>query len=118
MPASLSLTGGVIRVTANTVSDLRNALDVSEFRSLDLLLDAIVLEGTSSPTAVVEILTGMQRETDQGWITVFAFNTVNASQGKELKQALSFLRYIRWKVTLMGTNSVLTFSVGGMGKGD
>lgn len=120
MSAAINLTGGVIRVSgAGTIKqDLRNVVDVGEFSELDLLLNAIALEGSAGPTAAVKIWTGMQKETDDGWVVIITYTTVNASNVQELKQSLSFLRYIRWEVTLTGTNPVLTFSVGGMAKGD
>ena len=85
-------------------------------RQLALLLRGLALEGTS-PSATVAILIGMQNKTEDGWVTAFTFNTINASNFTHLAEVTLLLRYIRWEVvTLSGTNPALTFSIEGIGR--
>jgi hypothetical protein len=60
----------------------------------------------------------MQKHAEDGWVTALTFTTVSAGNIQELKQCASFLRYIRWDVTLTGSGPAVVFSLAGMARGD
>jgi len=117
MAAVINLTNGAIRVIANTKQPLHEAIDVSAFDSIDLLLSAYTLEGTSSPQAQVQILTGMQKDTEDGWVSAFAFATTTTAPTFTKDHITGLLRFVRWEVlNVSGTNPALTFALNGMAR--
>lgn len=104
----LFLTEKPVRNTIqNTLQELRLALPVDMYDELDLLLT--MYEGTS---VVIELWTGMQRETDEGWVLAGTFATTSA-QGETKLNIKNFLAFLRWKVTTTGN---ATFLINGMGR--
>ena len=101
-----------MRVTSTTIQALINALDVAAYVKLNLLLGCI--EYTGSGSIVVEIWTGMQRESEDGWVQLGAFSAKSTSNTWELKDFAGMLRYVCWKVTAMGGTSA-TFTITGLG---
>jgi hypothetical protein len=69
MASPIYLTPQPVRVDAAQTQPLDQAVDVSDADHLDLLLYAPSIEGTSTPTATIRILTGMQKDTESGWVT-------------------------------------------------
>ncbi len=118
MAIPFTLTQQPIRVTATGFQPIYLAPDISSFDALDVELGIIGLEGTS-PTVTVELWTGMQNQTDDGFVQLYAFanqNTVNTYLKQNITAGL--LRYLRWKVTTLGgTGSpAATFFIRGMGR--
>lgn len=108
-----------VRITATGAQELRLALDVSAYDVLDLELRVLRLEGTS-PSVTVEIQTGMQRESSEGWVTLgTAFPAVATAPKSEVRNLTNLLRYIRWNVTVLsGSGSpAATFMIDGVGRG-
>lgn len=117
MSTTFDLTGGPVRVAATARQPLVAALDLSDYRELDVLLMGISLEGTAGPAAVVRLLTHVTNRTEDGWVVAVTFTTVTASATYEMKQVSAFLRYLRWEVsTLGGTAPAITFAIQGVGK--
>jgi hypothetical protein len=122
MPVPFNLTPQPIRVTSTGFQPLYLAMDISGFDQLDILSGVMTLEGTSSPSVTVAIWTGMQAQTDDGWVTLVSFPSVNQPdkyQKLVVAPALTTgaLRYIRWKVTaLTGTVPAATFFISGVGR--
>lgn len=104
----IHLTDKPIRNTAATIQELRLAVDVSAYDELDLLLT--MYEGSSIS---VELWTGMQIETEEGWVIVdTAFTTISLN-GETKKNFKNFLRYVRWKQVTSGD---ATFMINGIGR--
>ncbi len=103
----IHLTDKPIRNTGATTQELRLAVDVSAYDELDLLLT--MYEGSSIQ---VEVLTGMQIETEEGWVSAGTFSTISA-QGETKLNLKNFLRYVRWD---QNTAGAATFMVNGIAR--
>lgn len=116
MSSSFNLTGHPMRVTAPGIQPLVGAVDLGEYSEINAVLSTLELVGGGSAT--VRILTSTQNRNEFGWVVALTFTAVSTSATFELKQALSFLRYIRWEVSaLSGSSPALTFSIDGVAKG-
>jgi hypothetical protein len=115
MNAEFSLTPQPIRLTATGKQFLSQSLDVSLFDQADALLYVVTLEGTSSPTATIRLITGMQMDSEDGWVVAASFPTVSASNTPQKLNVTGLLKYIRWELSgLTGTTPVVTFSISGI----
>ena len=114
MADEFTLTPQPVRATANSKQALKDSLDVSAYDTADVLLLVSAVEGTS-PTAIIRTITGMQTESDDGWVQAAAGAAVTASGSQKL-QAAGLLKYIRWEVTAFGgTGSpAIVFTLPGM----
>lgn len=108
-PTPVALSG-----QGSTSLALNQAINVLAYDSADLMLLILSLTGTS-PTADVEIWTGMQTNTLDGWYKAgnWLQQTVASTAGLKLNIA-SLQKYIIWKVTLGGTSPLCTFYVAGV----
>jgi hypothetical protein len=102
------ITDGPVRHTSNETQDLRLAVDVSGYDELDLQL--MVQDASSSVT--VRILTAMQMESDEGWVTVDSFSSIAAGASTK-KNFSGFLKYVRYELT---SGATTTFEVSGVGR--
>ncbi len=115
MADEFTLTPQPVRLGTPTSQPLKDALDVSAYDRADVLLWVAALEGTASPTATVRILTGMQVESENGWVVAGTFTAVTASNVAQALGLTGLLKYIRWELsTLGGTAPSVTFVVSGM----
>jgi hypothetical protein len=115
MANEFSLTPQPIRLTATGRQLIQQSLNVSSFDQGDFLAFVSVLEGTSSPTATLRIITGMQMETEDGWVVAGTFSVVSASNSALKLNVTGLLKYIRWELSgLTGTTPAVTFTIGGM----
>jgi hypothetical protein len=102
------LTDEPVRVTGpNVKQDLRLAIDVGAFDQLDLGL--VVYEGTD---VSLRILTGMQVESDLGWLTADTFALTQQNGGDKMS-VTGLLRYVRWELVSSGT---ATFMIAGIAR--
>ncbi len=119
MAVPITLTQQPIRVTATGFQPIYLASDVGMFDVLDMELGVTGLEGTS-PTVTVELWTGMQSQTDDGYVQLYAWSNVSAANTYLKSGAINsgMLRFVRWKVTTLGgTGSpAATFFIRGMGR--
>jgi hypothetical protein len=93
----------------NELQDLRLAVNVAQYDTLDLLLN--VYEGSN---VAIQIWTGMQVESDEGWVLLgSAFPTVTTAPGSKLATFTNPLAFIRWKMTNTGNT---TFMITGIGR--
>jgi ABC-type oligopeptide transport system ATPase subunit len=102
------------RVTSSGPNELRNALDVSEFDQLDLLLSVLAFEsGTADVTIAVE--TAMQNQSEDAWVTLDTFSAVTAAPSHEVISFTGLMRYVRFRVVSIDT-APATFTLAGMGR--
>ncbi len=88
---------------------------MSRYDIADLLLYVAALEGTGGPTATVRIITGMQLDSEDGWVVAGTFATVNTTNTAVKMRVPELLKYIRWEVSgLTGTTPAVTFLISGM----
>ncbi len=115
MASEFNLTPQPVRTTVVTKQAIQQSLDVSEFDIADLLLYVPALEGTSSPTATVRVITGMHLDTEDGWVVAGTFAVVNTTITAQKLRVTELLKYIRWEVPgLTGTTPAVTFLITGM----
>jgi len=107
----VTVTQKPVRHSIAEKQNLRLAVDVSAYDELDLLLT--VYESSGGGSITVKIITGMQIESDIGWIDVasFAATAANAANKQNFK---NFLRYIRYELITGSTTT--TFLVNGVGR--
>jgi hypothetical protein len=103
----IHLTDKPVRNTTAIIQELRLALPVHMYDEADLLLT--MYEGTS---ITIELWTGMQTETEEGWVLAGTF-TVLSAQGEAKLNIKNFLGFLRWKQT---TASAATFLINGIGR--
>jgi hypothetical protein len=111
--STVLLTERPVRVTDVEVQPLRVAVPVAGYAALDLTLQ--VLEGTD---VEVRVLTGMQCDSEEGWVEVDRFVPTSAPVGGAPSLAtrkcfFPLLRYARWEV-LSSTSA--TFLIHGVGR--
>jgi hypothetical protein len=118
MADHINLTDGPIRVTVTGAQPLDQAVEVSSYDLLDLLAGLLGVEGSTSGVGL-RIITGMQRESQNGWVEYLAFTpgTLNApNTWQALQGTTRLLRYIRWEVTGLGGATAVTFQINGMAR--
>jgi hypothetical protein len=91
---------------------LREALDISAFDEMDVLLNLASAKTATSGSITVEISTGMQTQTDDGWVTAGTFTAMTAV-GSQKIHVTGLLQYIRWRVTSQSFDNV-NFAVTGI----
>ncbi len=116
MADMFTLTPQPVRVTATGFQPIYLVLDVGAYDFFDAQLGILNLEGTASPNATIELWTGMQNQTDDGYVQLFAWGNQNTTNTWIRQGGISgMLRYLRWKVTALGgTTPAVTFSIRGM----
>ena len=111
MADEFTLTPQPIRAIANAKQALKDALDVSAYDVADILVLVSAVEG-ASPSATIRILTGMQTESEDGWVVAIGATAATAA-GSQKIQATGLLKYIRWEVTGFNGTAVV-FTITGM----
>ena len=115
MTAEFNLTPQPILMTAGCKQLIQTALNVSRFDQADALLMTMSVEGTSSQSFTVRIITGMQTDTEDGWVVAGTFTASTVGNTPQKINVTGLLKYLRWEVVLnAGTNPVLTFTLCGM----
>ena len=97
---------------------LETAVDVLQYDRIDLDVTVVGFEVPgASPNIMVSMLTGLQLDTNDGWLTVgnTATLTTAGASGK-IVLAGNFLRYIRWQVVGGGTQAATTIWIRGLGR--
>lgn len=118
MATEFTLTARPILVTGSPIKPqqtLSDALDVSSYDEIDAVctINAIVGSGGLS----VRLMTGMQKDTETGWVELlaFTFTNLNAAGKSEIKNSSTkLLKYLRWEVTDLNGATSITFDIGGM----
>ena len=114
MAIEFHLTKPVARVTATGKQPLAEALDVSAYDYIDAELGVHSLTGTD---ITVEIITGMQKDTESGWVPLLTFTSVTQNDIFEPMSTVGtgkMLKYIRWNVSIFTAPTAAVFSVWGM----
>lgn len=116
MADEIKFTPQPVRITAaGQVMPLADSIDVSEHDTLDLLEGCMGVEG-ASPSATVDIITGMRTDSEDGWVSVStAFAAKTAANTWEKKQFVGLLKYARWKCTAFDGTAV-TIDIRGMAR--
>ncbi len=115
MAHAIILTRLPVRVTVSgTTMALSESIDVSDYDMGEFLLQLLALTGTN-PAIQIDIITGMQKESEDGWVIWASFTSQASAPAMERKTADRPFKYIRWKVTtLSGTTPIATFYIDGM----
>ncbi len=101
------------RVSATGAQALTQAIDVSGYRVLDLILSVYAQTGTS-PTLDVGVYTSMQIDNEDAWGLLGTFTQVTSANQHQLKSLTGVLKYIRYYVTVGGSASpTVTFEIRG-----
>jgi hypothetical protein len=103
------LTPQPITVTAAQRQLLAQAMEVSDFDSVHALLTALNFSGTSYTG---RIITGMQKETETGWVEALTFGS-QTTTGQWAGPSVVLLKYIRWEISAFN-GTTLTFFINGM----
>src|SRR5438552_403656 len=105
MRFQFDLTHGPVSIyQVPTIQTLDQALDVSSFDCLDLHLivpsQAFQSAVPGQMGVVITIVTGMQNQTDDGWVELCSFGSMpgTGSLFYAHRSTHNFLRYIRWNV--------------------
>jgi len=114
MADEFTLTGQCVRIVSNKTQPFEQALDVSDYDELDLLLGVVGFEGVN-PSVTVSILTGMCNRTDDGWVVLATFDPITQPNVWVPKNIKGLLKYLRWQVTNFAGNSA-TFTLRGMAR--
>lgn len=116
MATEFNLTPQPIRLSALGKQALDQALDVSDFDSISALVGVMALEGTGPLDATIRLITGMQKDTEDGWVPLLTFNIASSApffDDKHVQDKL--LKYIRWELSgLSGTTPAVTFNIQGI----
>lgn len=119
MRVPVQLTRKPIYLTATGAQDIKDVLDVSAFRQLDLGLMVYTLTGGGS--IVVKIETSMQNELANAelWTPIATFGTITGTTpaSQPISVSSQVLKYIRWNVTTF-TGATMTFFIEGFGLQD
>jgi len=98
-----------------------SAIDVSGYDELFIQTYCCGVSIPSTRSVNIELITGMQNQTEDGWIQVFT-NTITAltpgAAGGSFSNLVSpgtFLRYIRWNVPV-GSGLPITFWMAGVAR--
>jgi hypothetical protein len=119
----ITLTHQPIRLNTAQKQAIYLATDVGGYDVIDIICSA-VFEG-SSPTVTIKLITGMQAQTDDGWVDAGTFGTLNPTPTPSAKITIGggnatnpgFLRFLRWEVTALGgTSPFATFFIRGMAR--
>lgn len=117
MATVFTLTPQPIRVTSVTKEPLYLAVDFSAYDALDVEL-LCTIEGTAT-NAAINLITGMQTETDDGWlIPTGSFDPFSGTgqQSFVAHVAAGLLQYLRWDVSDLGGATSLTFYIRGVAR--
>ncbi len=117
MATVFALTPQPIRLTSTGRAALYLAVDVSSFDALDMEIVCAV-EGTAS-NAAISLFTGMQTDTDDGWVVPTSNFTPISGTGQQVSRvslSSGLLQYLRWDVSSLGGASSLTFFIRGVGR--
>src|SRR4051812_43875134 len=111
MRTQFELTGGPTSVTATGRQSLAMSVDVSGFDSLDFLLfvqQASFPQLVNQYGAAIVILTGMQNDTESGWVRLCSFPPIFTPNSSVLRSVSDgILKYIRWSVPVFGAATSL-----------
>lgn len=116
--AELFLTPQPVAATGVGITQLSLAMAVNvlDYDVADLTLSLLALSATTAPTADVEIWTGMQNDTLDGWYKAANWPQQQSASATGLKLSVTAMqKYIIWRVVLgagSGTPSCVFFIAG------
>lgn len=97
---------------------LAEALDISGIDVADLHLE--VLDAPGGVTLTFGVATGMQKESEAGWIAapaaLFDFEPLTGGQSTVRRFDEGLLQLLRWRFTASAAGGTVTFSMRGMGR--
>lgn len=111
MPAEIYLATEPVTVTAVGKQALVQAIEVTRYKSLALLLRALAVTGGS---VTIRVITGMQKDTFDGWLTLGTFTATSVAVSEQLNLS-NPLKYVLWEVSAM-TASSATFTIQGIAR--
>lgn len=110
----IDFTGAPIKVTANVVQPMTQALDLGGYyRVLDLVCNVYSLTGTS-PTVTVSILTSPQNAIEvPQWPSLGGFGQISTADTAQRVTLTGALRYVRYGIAVTGTTPVAYLDIKG-----
>lgn len=114
--AEIHFTPSPYRVTEATTQPLDQAIEVTGYSGLDAIAGLVGIEGTTSGVSI-EIITSMQKESEDGWVTLLTFPAGNLDTLADFDRqstTTGLLKYVRWKVTGIGSATSITFTLAGV----
>lgn len=119
MATEFVLTPQTVRLIAPGKQLLTQGLEVTQFDQADFLLYVSSIEGTGGPSATIRIITGMQIESEEGWVPAGVFTAATAANFATRMNVGGLLKYVRWELlTLAGTSPAVSFMISGMLRGN
>ncbi|MDP3275450.1 MAG: hypothetical protein Q8Q09_09670 [Deltaproteobacteria bacterium] len=97
-----------IAVSSTGPMSIVEAIDVSGYDQLDLALGVHQVNPSSS--LIISIITSMQNEVDQGWVTAATFDSVSSAGNYQKITVRNFLRYVRYSAVVTGTGGSFTLT--------
>lgn len=99
---------------------LSQSIPIIGFNQLDVLFGILAFTGGAT-SAVVSLWTGMQSDSNDGWVQLYSFGSVglNDWQKAAIGPAYGLLAYARWKVISFAGGSnprSVTFALRGLGR--
>lgn len=93
------------------------AFDVSGFDMLDVEAGLTGVEGAVS-AFTLDLYTGMQTQTDDGWVSVGSslLSTTSVNSWNKVSISTGLLRFVRWRVSTITGGTAATFFIRGMGR--
>jgi hypothetical protein len=94
------------------------ALDAGAYDFLDLETGVVSVEGAVT-AFTLDLYTGMQTQTDDGWVQVVTLSSATTSPTwtkVNVPATTGLLRYLRWRVTTITGGTAVTFFIRGMGR--
>ena len=119
----IQVTGGIVRVTTTEWQALDQAIDISAYDELDLVIGVVSLE--SAGNLQIKLATGMQKMSGQtdpsslaGWFQVASFSSIGSAPSWEkirIASTAGLSRYLRWFVGSLSA-SAASFTIEGMAR--
>ncbi len=117
MAKEVNFTDGVIRVlAAGTTQLIAQAIDVSAYDQLDLMLVLVGYEGSAPSGFTPVIIGGMQRETENCWVTLGTFGALTAANTAGVLNVPRLFKYGRWSVPPFTGATAVSFAIRGMAR--
>jgi hypothetical protein len=107
-----------VSTSSDTRQTITEAVDIGECDWLDLELVVVSLSGPS--TITIGLCTGMQLQTEDGWLCNTSLPSLNffpiATGSQQRTFGPGLLRYVRWVVQPNATSGSVSFYVRGMAR--
>jgi hypothetical protein len=113
----ISFTATPARITGSFLSNLWAARDVSKYKYIDLEVGVSSWESPTSPSLLIQLVTGFQLETYVGWKTITSF-TISGTTNPyhRVTVTLPLYRYMTFSAGSLSGASAATLWVRGLAR--